>query len=45
MDLVLVKPAFFQIGKKPILPQKIQHLLHGLHVALTFIFGMNKDVI
>ena len=41
----MVKSAFFQIGKKPILLQKIQHSLHGLHVALGFIFSVNQNVI
>ena len=40
-----MKPAFFQIGEKPILPQKIQHPLHNFYVILAFIFGVNKDVI
>ena len=40
-----MKPTVFQIGKKTILPQKIQHLLHGLYLALAFIFEINKDVI
>ena len=40
-----MEPTYFQIGKKPILLQKIQDPLHGFHVALTFIFGINEDVI
>ena len=37
--------TLFEIGKKTIFLQKIQHPLHGFHIALTFIFGVNKDVI
>ena len=37
--------TLFQIGKKTILSQKIQYLLHGFHVTLVFIFGINEDVI
>ena len=40
-----MQPRLFQIGKKTILPQKIQHPLHGLYVALAFIFDLNEDVI
>ena len=40
-----MKLAFFQIGQKLILPQKIQYPMYGLHVALAFIFGVNVDVI
>ena len=36
--------TIFQIGKKIILLQKIQHPLHGFQMTLVFIFGVNKDV-
>ena len=40
-----MKLAFFQIGKKLILEQKIKYLLHGLYMTVVFIFGVNEDVI
>ena len=45
MNLILVKPVFFQIGKKLIFSQKIQHLLHSVYMTLAFIFGVNKYII
>ena len=40
-----MKPTFFQIGEKVILPQKVPDSLNGLHVALAWIFNVNQDVI
>ena len=40
-----MKPTFFQIGKKTILPQKIWDSLDNLHMALAFILNLNEDVI
>ena len=40
-----MEPTLFQISEKTILPQKIQHPLHRLYMALAFIFGLNEDVI
>ena len=40
-----MEPTLFQIGKKTIFPQNIQHPLHGLYMALAAIFGVNEDVI
>ena len=36
--------TFFQIGKKNIFPQKIQHPSYGFHMTLAFIFNVNKNV-
>ena len=40
-----MEPTPFQIGKKTIFLQKIQHSLHGFYITLAFIFSVNKDVI
>ena len=40
-----MKPAFFQIGKKLICPQKIQNLSDSLYVTLVLIVGVNNNVI
>ena len=40
-----MKPILLQVEKHAIFPQKIQHLVYGLHKTLTLIFGIYKDVI
>ena len=40
-----MEPIFFQIGKKAMFLQKLQHLLLGFYVTLALIFDISGDVI
>ena len=40
-----MKMTFFEISKKTVFPQLFEELSNGPHVALTFILGVNQDVI
>ena len=40
-----MEPTSLHIGKQAIFPQKIQYPPRGLHVTLTLILSVDKDVI
>ena len=40
-----MKTTFFEVGKKTVFPQFVQHLLDSINVSLASILSINQDVI